>query len=108
MQFLNICFCFVKDLIEGIYRLLFSDEVGPVNIGNPNEMSILDFAQKVIEITGSSSKITFIEPTDERIQDDPKVRCPDISKARRILNWEPQVSLEEGLRQTVAYFKTSP
>ncbi|RME71899.1 MAG: SDR family oxidoreductase [Chloroflexi bacterium] len=99
-------FCYVSDLVEGIYRLLMSDEVEPVNIGNPTEMSILDFAQKIIELTGSSSEITFIHPTDLRIKDDPKVRCPDISKARRILNWEPQVKLEDGLRQTIEYFRS--
>jgi len=99
-------FCYVKDLVEGIYRLLLSDEVDPVNIGNPVEMSILDFAKTIIELTGSSSEIVFIEPTDMRIQDDPKVRQPDISKARRILNWEPKVPLEEGLKETIAYFKT--
>jgi len=99
-------FCYVKDLVEGIYRLLLSDEVEPVNIGNPVEMSILDFAKTIIELTGSSSEIVFIEPTDMRIQDDPKVRQPDISKARRILNWEPKVPLEEGLKETIAYFKT--
>jgi dTDP-glucose 4,6-dehydratase len=99
-------FCYVKDLVEGIYRLLLSDEVDPVNIGNPVEMSILDFAKTIIKLTGSSSEIIFIEPTDMRIQDDPKVRQPDISKARRILNWEPKVPLEEGLKETIAYFKT--
>ena len=99
-------FCYVKDLVEGIYRLLLSDEVDPVNIGNPVEMSILDFAKTIIELTASSSEIIFIEPTDMRIQDDPKVRQPDISKARRILNWEPKVPLEEGLKETIAYFKT--
>ena len=99
-------FCYVKDLVEGIYRLLLSDEVDPVNIGNPVEMSILDFAKTIIELTGSRSEIIFIEPTDMRIQDDPKVRQPDISKARRILNWEPKVPLEEGLKETIAYFKT--
>ncbi|MBN1992821.1 MAG: SDR family oxidoreductase [Anaerolineae bacterium] len=98
-------FCYVADLVEGIYRLLLSNEVEPVNIGNPVEMSILDFAQKIITLTGSRSEITFIKPTDERIQDDPKVRQPDITKARRILNWEPQVSLEEGLRQTISFFQ---
>lgn len=98
-------FCYVKDLIEGIYRLLLSDEVEPVNIGNPSEMTILDFAKKIIELTGSSSEITFIEPTDMRIQDDPKVRQPDISKARRLLNWKPKVLLEDGLRETIEYVR---
>lgn len=99
-------FCYVSDLVEGIYRLLLSDEVEPVNIGNPSEMSILDFAKKILELTGSRSEITFIEPTDMRIQDDPKIRQPDISKARRILNWEPKVALDDGLRETIAYFKS--
>ena len=98
-------FCFVEDLVEGIYRLLMSDEVEPVNIGNPAEMSILDFAKKVIKLTGSSSEIKFVTPTDSRIQDDPKVRQPDISKAKRILKWTPKVSLDEGLTKTIDYFK---
>ena len=72
-------FCFVSDLVDGIYRLLLSDEVEPVNVGNPSEMTILGFAQKIIELTGSSSEITFITPTDMRIKDDPKVRQPDIT-----------------------------
>jgi dTDP-glucose 4,6-dehydratase len=100
-------FCYVSDLVDGIYRLLMSDEPEPVNIGNPNEMSILGFAEKVVEITGSKSEIVFIEPTDERIQDDPKVRCPDISKARRVLNWEPKVSIDQGLRNTVEFFRNT-
>jgi dTDP-glucose 4,6-dehydratase len=98
-------FCFVDDLVEGIYRLLMSDEVEPVNIGNPKEMTILQFAEKIVELTGSQSEITFIEPTDMRIKDDPKVRQPDITKARRVLNWEPKVSLEEGLTKTIDYFR---
>jgi dTDP-glucose 4,6-dehydratase len=99
-------FCYVSDLVEGIYRLLLSAEIEPVNVGNPNEMSILAFAQKIIELTASRSEITYVQPTDMRIQDDPKVRQPDISKARRILGWEPRVSLEEGLEKTLAYFRT--
>ncbi len=98
-------FCYVQDLVDGIYRLLLSDEVEPVNIGNPSEMSILDFAKKVVELTDSESEITFIEPTDMRIKDDPKVRKPDITKARTILNWEPKVSLDEGLTKTIEYFR---
>lgn len=98
-------FCYVQDLVEGIYRLLLSNEVEPVNIGNPNEMTILQFAQKIVELTGSSSEIAFVTPTDMRVKDDPKVRRPDISKARRLLGWEPQVSLEAGLRETIAYFR---
>ncbi len=99
-------FCYVSDLIEGIYHLLLSDEAEPVNIGNPIEMTILSFAKKIIELTGSHSEIVFIKPTDMRIKDDPKVRQPDISKARRLLNWEPKVSLDEGLKETIAYFKS--
>ncbi len=98
-------FCYVDDLVEGLVRLLFSDEVTPVNLGNPQEMTILDFAHKVLEVTGSRSEITFVHPTDERTKDDPKVRCPDIRKARRILGWEPQVPLEEGLRRTAEDFR---
>jgi dTDP-glucose 4,6-dehydratase len=97
-------FCYVSDLVEGIYRLLLSDESEPVNIGNPNEMTILDFARKIIELTGSRSQIAFVQPEDMRTKDDPKVRKPDIGKARRILGWEPQVDLDEGLRQTIAWF----
>jgi dTDP-glucose 4,6-dehydratase len=99
-------FCYVTDLVDGIYRLLMSDEVEPVNIGNPSEMSILQFAEKIVELTGSGSEISFVTPTDMRIKDDPKVRQPDISKARRILKWEPKLSLDEGLRQTIDYFKS--
>jgi dTDP-glucose 4,6-dehydratase len=98
-------FCYVSDLVEGIYRLLLSNEAEPVNIGNPTEMSILDFAEKIIKLTGSKSEIQFVQPTDMRIKDDPKVRQPDIGKARQLLNWQPQVPLEEGLRETIAYFK---
>lgn len=97
-------FCYVSDTIEGVYRLMLAHEHEPVNIGNPNEMTILEFAQRVIEITGSSSPIVF-RPLP---QDDPKQRRPDISKARQLLGWEPQVSLEEGLRRTIEYFKRSP
>lgn len=99
-------FCYVQDLVEGIYRLLLSDEVEPVNLGNPTEMTILEFARKVIELTGSKSEVIFIEPTDMRIQDDPKVRQPDIGKAQRLLNWEPRVSLDRGLAETIDYFRT--
>ena len=98
-------FCYVSDLVEGMVRLLYSDETTPVNMGNPDEMTILDFAHKVLELTGSNSSIEFITPTDVRTADDPKVRCPDVSKARRILGWEPKVPLEEGLEQTIAYFR---
>ena len=94
-------FCFVSDLVEGIWRLLHSDEVMPTNIGNPNEMTILEFAEKVLALTGTRSKIVFRDLP----QDDPKVRQPDISKAKKLLGWEPRVSLDEGLRRTLEYFR---
>jgi dTDP-glucose 4,6-dehydratase len=99
-------FCYVSDLVEGMVRLLMSPEVYPVNLGNPQEMTILDFAHKVLEVTGSKSEIVFIHPRDERTKDDPMVRQPDITKARRVLGWEPTVPLEEGLTKTVEWFKT--
>ncbi|HBZ71800.1 MAG TPA: NAD-dependent dehydratase [Deltaproteobacteria bacterium] len=94
-------FCYVDDLVEGIVRLLHSDYVGPVNIGNPNEMSLLDMAKKIIRITGSKSPIVYksLPP------DDPKVRRPDITLAQRVLGgWEPKVSIDEGLERTRDYF----
>ena len=94
-------FCYVDDLVEGIHRLLHSDEVYPTNIGNPSEMTILDFAKKVIELTGSRSEITFVDLPE----DDPKVRQPDITKARRLLGWEPRVDLDTGLARTLQYFR---
>jgi len=97
-------FCFVTDLIEGIWRLLNSDYVDPMNIGNPAEMTVLEFAKEIIRITGSSSEVVF-EPLPE---DDPKVRQPDISLARRVLDWEPQVLLADGLKETVEFFANGP
>jgi dTDP-glucose 4,6-dehydratase len=97
-------FCYVSDLVEGLVRLLMSPEVYPVNLGNPNEMTILEFAHKVLKATGSRSEIVFVHPRDERTKDDPLVRQPDIAKARRVLGWEPMVSLEEGLSRTVDWF----
>lgn len=94
-------FCYVSDMIDGIYRLLMSDEVNPVNIGNPTEMSVLEFAQEVLRITGSKGKIVF-KPLP---QDDPKVRQPDITKIKQVLHWEPKVSLKDGLKKTMLYFK---
>ncbi len=94
-------FCYVDDLVEGIYRLMLSEEVTPVNLGNPDEVTILEVAKEVIELTNSSSKIEF-KPLP---QDDPKVRQPDITKAKRILNWEPKVPRKEGLKKTIEYFK---
>jgi dTDP-glucose 4,6-dehydratase len=98
-------FCYISDQIEGLARLLFSEEIEPINIGNPDEMTILEFAHKVLEVTGSDSEITFVQPSDARTADDPQVRCPDISKAQHILNWSPKVPLAEGLKRTAAYFR---
>ena len=98
-------FCYVSDMVKGLVVLLHSDETTPVNMGNPDEMTILEFAHKVLEMTGSRSPIEFVTPTDARTADDPKVRCPDIGKARRVLGWEPQVPLEEGLQHVIAYFR---
>jgi dTDP-glucose 4,6-dehydratase len=94
-------FCYVSDLIEGIYRLFESDHHEPVNIGNPREMTILEFARMVLKFTGSAAEIQF-EPLPV---DDPKRRCPDITKAKRLLGWEPRVPLEEGLERTVEFFR---
>ena len=93
-------FCYVSDLIEGIYRLLFSDETRPVNIGNPNEISLLDFANEIIALSGSRSGICF-KPLP---QDDPKQRQPDISRAKVVLDWAPKIDRKEGLALTYAYF----
>jgi len=98
-------FCYVSDLVDGIERLLHADETDPVNMGNPDEMTILEFAHTVLDVTGSESEIKFVTPKDERTADDPKVRCPDIGKARRVLDWGPVVSLEEGLRRTADDFR---
>jgi dTDP-glucose 4,6-dehydratase len=87
-------------LVEGIARLLGSNELAPVNIGNPNEMTILSFAEKINALTGNRAGIKF----QPRPVDDPNRRCPDISKAKRLLNWEPRVTLDEGLAKTIAYF----
>jgi dTDP-glucose 4,6-dehydratase len=95
-------FQYVNDLIEGIYRLLHSDEVEPVNIGNPGEFTIKEFAEVVIAMTGSASALDY---RDLRTKDDPQVRQPDISKARRVLGWEPTVKLAEGLERTIPWFR---
>jgi len=94
-------FTYVDDLVEGIYRLSQSNEVEPVNIGNPEEVTILEFAKEVIELTGSKSKIIH----KELPKDDPQVRKPDISKAKAILDWEPKVKRKDGLRRTLEYFQ---
>jgi dTDP-glucose 4,6-dehydratase len=93
-------FCYVSDLIDGIWRLLQSDQGDPVNVGNPAEMTVLEFAREVLKLTESDSEIVF-EPLPV---DDPKVRQPDISLARDVLGWQPEVSLEDGLKETVEYF----
>ncbi|MBS1729245.1 MAG: SDR family oxidoreductase [Bacteroidetes bacterium] len=95
-------FCYMDDLIEGIYRLLLSDYAYPVNIGNPNEITIKDFAEEILKLTGANQKVIY-KPLPK---DDPKQRQPDISKARELLNWEPKVDRKEGLEKTYAYFKT--
>lgn len=94
-------FCYCADLIEGIYRLMMSDYSLPVNIGNPHEITVLDFAREIIRLTGSRSRVIY-KPLP---QDDPKQRRPDITKARTLLGWEPGVKLEEGLAKTIAYFR---
>ena len=97
-------FCYVDDLIEGIYRLLMSDYASPVNVGNPVEISLKDFAEEILKLTGSSVKLTYKElPVD-----DPKQRQPDIKKAKELLGWEPKISRAEGLKKTYEYFKSLP
>lgn len=94
-------FCYVSDLVDGLYRLMQSDERYPVNLGNPQEMTILEFAERIRRLTGTKSPIVH-EPLP---QDDPKQRKPDISKARSLLGWQPRVALEDGLRETIQYFR---
>jgi dTDP-glucose 4,6-dehydratase len=94
-------FCYVADLVDGLMKLLDSDEHEPTNIGNPQEITILEFAERIRELTHTKAEIIF-KPLP---QDDPKQRCPDITKARRVLNWEPKVGLAEGLRYTLEYFQ---
>lgn len=93
-------FCYVSDLVDGLYRLMLSGEPSPVNLGNPREMTVLEFARHIRRVTETDSEIVFLPLPD----DDPRQRCPDISKARAVLGWQPGVSLEEGLRPTLAYF----
>jgi len=97
-------FCYVDDLVEGIYRLLKSDYALPVNIGNPDEISLKDFAEEILELTASKVKISY-KPLP---LDDPRQRQPDISKAKKILGWEPKVKRREGLKYTYEYFKSLP
>ncbi len=95
-------FCYIDDLVEGIYRLLMAEDLHePINLGNPEEISILEFALKINEITGNTAGIVY----QPRPVDDPSRRCPDITKARELLGWEPKVGLEEGLRRTIEWFK---
>jgi dTDP-glucose 4,6-dehydratase len=97
-------FCYVDDLIEGIYRLLLSDYVNPVNIGNPDEITIREFAEEILQLTGTDQKL-INKPLP---QDDPKRRQPDITVAKRELGWEPKINRAEGLKRTYAYFKSLP
>ncbi len=97
-------FCYVDDLVEGIYRLLLSDYAQPMNIGNPNEITISEFAEEIVKLTGTKQKVVY----HDLPKDDPKQRQPDITKAREILGWEPKVSREEGLKITYEYFKSLP
>lgn len=98
-------FCYVSDLVEGMVRVLMSDEAYPVNLGNPQEMTILEFARLVLAATGSRSHVVFVHPKDERTKDDPMVRQPDISRARSLVGWEPVVPLGEGLAETLDWFR---
>jgi dTDP-glucose 4,6-dehydratase len=97
-------FCYVDDLVEGIYRLLLSDHPYPVNVGNPSEITIKEFGEEIIKLTGTSQQLVF----KDLPKDDPKQRQPDITKAKAILGWEPKVSRAEGLRITYEYFKNLP
>jgi dTDP-glucose 4,6-dehydratase len=97
-------FCYVDDLVEGIYRLLMSDYAQPVNIGNPSEITIKDFAEEIIKLTGTTQKVVYLDLP----KDDPKQRQPDITKAKDILGWEPKVDRAEGLRITYDYFRNLP
>jgi UDP-glucuronate decarboxylase len=95
-------FCYISDLIEGIVRMIETDDfIGPVNLGNPTELSILEVANKILSITKSQSRVIF-KPLPS---DDPERRCPDITIAKKVLNWEPEVSLDNGLERTIEYFK---
>ena len=98
-------FCYVSDLVEGLMLLMERGDAMPVNLGNPREMSILDFARTIIELTESPSEITFIVPQDARTKDDPQTRQPDITRARTLLGWTPKVRLEDGLLRTIAWFR---
>ena len=101
-------FTYVSDLVEGMLRLLMSDEPMPVNVGNPREMTMTEFADAVLKAAGPAckSQAVYVQPSKERIADDPQRRRPDITRARAILGWEPKVALEDGLRDTIAYFRS--
>ncbi len=98
-------FCYYSDLVEGLYRLLLSDETEPVNLGNPQEMTILAFAELIVRLSGSRSEIQFVKPKDKRTADDPNRRCPDVSRAKSVLGWEPTVPVEAGLAKTIDWFR---
>ena len=98
-------FCFVSDLVEGIVRLMQTPEHRPVNLGNPIEMKIIEFAEAVQRLAGAGTELVHVTPTDERTKDDPQVRRPDISRAREVLGWQPRVSLDDGLAATITYFR---
>jgi len=94
-------FCYVSDLVDGLIKMMNSNQTGPINLGNPKEFTIVELAQKIIKLTNSKSKIIF----KELPEDDPRQRQPDITKAKKYLNWEPKINLEEGLIKTIEYFK---
>lgn len=94
-------FCYISDMIEGFYKMMNSNEQGPINLGNPNEHTILEIAKRIIQLTNSKSQIVF----KKLPKDDPKIRRPDITKAKQLINWEPSISLDEGLKKTIEYFK---
>jgi dTDP-glucose 4,6-dehydratase len=98
-------FCYVDDLIDGMVQLLYSDETRPVNLGSPHEITILELAHRVLALTGSDSTVSFVVPADARTADDPKVRCPDISRAQEVLGWQPRIPLDDGLRRTISYLR---
>ncbi|MGC9361011.1 MAG: UDP-glucuronic acid decarboxylase family protein [Anaerolineae bacterium] len=98
-------FCYVSDLVEGLMLLMEHGDAMPVNLGNPREMSILEFARTIIELTESPSEIMFVVPQDARTKDDPQTRQPDITRARTLLGWTPKVPLEDGLLRTIAWFR---
>ena len=94
-------FCYVDDLVDGLIKMMNSNEIGPINLGNPDEFTILELAQKIIELTNSKSKLIF----KTLPQDDPKQRQPDITLAKQKLNWQPKIKLQDGLIKTIEYFK---